>query len=80
MRASRPTSPRSATSEAGDTPDPSYERNIAYDVDVQKGDGSTVTVHLDEAFSVLGVEADQPDHGQGARQRRLAAWPGEGHG
>lgn len=51
--------------EAGDTPDPSYERNIAYDVDVQKGDGSTVTVHLDEAFSVLGVEADQPDQGEG---------------
>jgi hypothetical protein len=47
--------------EAGDTPDPAYESKIAYDVEVTKTDGTQVTVHLDKAFQVLGVETEQAE-------------------
>ncbi len=51
--------------EAGDTPDPSYEGKTAYDVEVKRGDGSTVAVHLDKAFAVLGTEAERRDRAAG---------------
>jgi hypothetical protein len=44
--------------EPGDTPDPAYESKIAYDVEVTKTDSTQVTVHLDKAFQVLGVETE----------------------
>lgn len=50
--------------EKGDKADPSYENQIAYDVEVTKADGSTVDVALDKSFSVLGTEAaDQNESG-----------------
>ncbi len=68
------------TPEPGDKADPAYERNIAYDVEVTKADGSVVDVHLDKTFKVLGSDkadqgendhgdhADQADHGEHADQ------------
>jgi len=50
--------------EKGDTPDPAYEQQIAYDVEVTKADGSTVEVHLDKSFQVLGTEKADQDQDQ----------------
>ena len=55
--------------EAGDTPDPAYESKIAYDVEVTKTDGTQVTVHLDKAFQVLGVEHREAPTATTARTR-----------
>jgi hypothetical protein len=42
----------------GEPADPAYQAQIAYDVEVAKADGSSVDVHLDKQFSVLGTETD----------------------
>jgi hypothetical protein len=52
-----PNEPKEAR-DAGEPADPAYESQIAYDVEVTKADGSTVAVHLDKQFSVLGTETD----------------------
>jgi hypothetical protein len=51
--------------EAGDTPDPAYQSQIAYDVEVTKADGTQVSVHLDKAFKVLGVATEKADGNDG---------------
>ncbi len=51
------------TPEPGDTPDPAYESQIAFDVEVAKTDGTVVDVHLDKAFSVLGTTATDAEDG-----------------
>ncbi len=57
------------TPEKGDTPDPAYESQIAYDVEVTKADGSVVDVALDKSFSVLGTQAaDQNESGDQGEQ------------
>jgi hypothetical protein len=54
--------------EKGETPDPSYENQIAYDAEITKADGSAVDVALDKSFNVLGTQAaeqhDGGDHGE----------------
>jgi hypothetical protein len=49
--------------DAGERADPAYEKQIAYDVEVTKADGSSVDVHLDSTFSVLGTETES-EHGE----------------
>jgi Spy/CpxP family protein refolding chaperone len=69
-----PNEPKEAK-EAGEQADPAYESRIAYDVEVTKADGSSVDVHLDKQFSVLGTEVDtetgeqsgKDDDGRGAK-------------
>jgi hypothetical protein len=51
------------TPEKGDTPDPAYESQIAFDVEVTKADGSVVDVALDKSFNVLGTQAAEQDQG-----------------
>jgi uncharacterized membrane protein YkoI len=51
--------------EAGDTPDPAYQSQIAYDVEVTKADGTQVSVNLDKAFKVLGVATEKADGNDG---------------
>jgi hypothetical protein len=51
----------SDATEKTDAADPAYESKIAYDVDVTKSGGATVTVHLDRAFDVLGITKDEAD-------------------
>jgi hypothetical protein len=48
----------------GETPDPAYESQIAYTVEVTKADGSVVDVALDKSFGVLGTEAAEQHGGQ----------------
>ncbi len=38
----------------------------AYEVEVTRGDGSAVDVHLDRDFDVLGAQADEEGSGDGA--------------
>ena len=56
--------------EPGDKPDSAaeqaMERDAAYSVEVQKSDGTTIDVSLDQSFKVLGAEQDdeQGEHGE----------------
>lgn len=54
--------------EKGDAPDPAYESNTAYEVEVTKADGSAVDVALDQSFSVLGTQAAEQDQGGDSEQ------------
>jgi hypothetical protein len=57
------------TPEAGDKPDPAYQSEIAYAVEVTKADGTATDVHLDKQFKVLGTEtAQQGENGQQDQQ------------
>lgn len=48
----------------GEKPDPAFEKNAAYSVEITKADGSVVDVSLDKSFKVLGTRAaEQGDHG-----------------
>ncbi len=51
--------------EPGEKPDSAKEQALdqktAYSVEVEKGDGTTVEVALDDAFNVLGSEQDTED-------------------
>lgn len=59
--------------EKGDTPDPAYESQIAYDVEVTKADGSAVDVALDKSFNVLGTQAAEQHGDQGGDQGESGA-------
>jgi hypothetical protein len=50
--------------EKGETPDPAYESQIAYTVEVTEADGSVVDVALDKSFGVLGTEAAEQHDGE----------------
>lgn len=51
--------------EKGEKPDPAFEKNAAYSVEITKTDGSVVDVSLDKSFKVLGTQAaEQGDQGE----------------
>jgi uncharacterized membrane protein YkoI len=54
--------------DANEPADPAYQDRIAYAVEVTKGDGSAVDVHLDDTFKVLGTEKAQQDEQRGAHE------------
>lgn len=62
--------------EPGDKPDTAaeqaMEKNSAYSVEVQKSDGTTVDVALDESFKVLGTEQDDEQGEQNGEQNEAS--------